>query len=146
MSINIPIRVAVIEGLSDLAELTADFEVRYSWRRNWLARGQVFTANSTYESPPAALRSGRNYRDESGTFDIVVRYEAEGFDQAGTDLACETGLALVQTYLADRKSNELGVTGLQWVREESVTFAGGHTDHSTIAEAIMTVRYAGRRT
>lgn len=142
----VQIRKAVVEGLSQMENL-AGVEVTYTWQQNSTAREQVFTLRARTDSnDPAALRSGRNNRNERGRFQIVVKARIPGESPETVD---ERALALgadVEDFLADRKSNELGVTGLNWIRQDGWTLDGGWADNTYVAELTYDVVYDARVT
>lgn len=144
-TVSVAVRSAVAAGLADVSELET-FDVSYAWKPASVQRRQVFTLNARGDTPSASLRSGRNYRNETGTFEIVVHVEQPGQDQEATDTVCSAALTAVQEWVADRKNNELAVDGLNTFTEESWRMTGGVTDHSTVSQAFLTVRYTARLT
>lgn len=121
-SIGVAVRKAVMDGLETRFAALAAFngttaperktEVSYGYPFNSKAAEQIYTGRSFGTTPPAALRPGRNYRDERGTFELNVLVRYLGGDAEQADLRLEDICDVLEEWLADRKSNELGVTGL----------------------------------
>lgn len=144
-SVVVAVRKAVAEGLASLIALT-DATVSYAWDPSLEERYQIFTGRSTAQTPPAALKSGRNFRSEEATFQLVIQVvEVGGNGLDGDEKAMEFG-QVVEEWLADRKGNELGVTGLNWIRAESWELNGGPNDRAYISQLIFTIRYQARLT
>lgn len=145
----VAVRKAVIE---DLATLTGsggaleDVTVQYAWRRGVNDREQVFTNAARGTTPAAALKAGRNHRQEEGRFELVVLVEVPGgLGEEADQRALDIG-AVVEERIADRKNNEYGVTGLSWIRVESWTLTPRSGDHGSFSELVYTVLYSARLT
>ena len=146
----VAVRKALIEGLAAVVAVdNPRVSVTYGWQGSddTASREQIFTNNARASHEPAALKTGRNFRDEQMDFDIVVLVlgvgqRPEESDQRAADLAL-----LVEEFIADRKSNELGVAGLNWI---TVTdYALNYLiapEGGSISEATITVRYRARLT
>lgn len=145
----VAVRKAVTAGL--VTALTAETKVKvtYGWEGSdeTRYREQVFTNGGRGPHDPAAMKSGRSFRNEELTFDIVivvlgVGMKPEESDQRAIDLG-----VFVEEYVADRKSNELAVTGLNWIRMDEFALSPNRiTADGSIAEATYTVRYSARLT
>ncbi len=144
-SIIAAVRKAVADGLANepgLAEVSVSYGLRHDARDRW----QVFTDMGRAQTPPAALRAGRNHRNEQAEFRIVVLVIEPGGNAEDADArALECG-EVVEEFLADRKSNELGVPGLNWIRAESWDLDGGWQDTAWVSQLVYTVRYDARLT
>lgn len=140
------VRSALITGLDAQAGLDGVL-VTYAYKQDRRQRECIWTQNARLNHVPASLRSGRNYRDEVGLFDIAVLVEGVAKTQEWTsDRACDLGL-IVEEYIADRKNNELAVAGLQTLQiagdgelQEMFNDAG----HMTVLA--LPVRYTARLT
>lgn len=155
-SLVVAVRSAVTTGLTTLYAGLADFngttdasqnvEVSYGYFPTSDAGERVFTNRGRGDTPPAAMRSGRNYRNETATFELVVLVAMPGGSPEDAETrALEIGLK-AEEWLADRKSNELGVTGLNTLVVESWELAGLGNDHGNIAELTYQIRYTARLT
>lgn len=153
-SIGVALRQAVTTGLSEhLATLSAfngaavaeqSTVVSFGYDFAALHREHVFTGRSRGETPPAALRSGRNKRDETGRFDLTVIVRSVGGGPEEAELRAEAIGAEVEDWIADRKSNELGVTGLLSLIVESWEADYAQLDTGTAAIRTYTVRWTSR--
>lgn len=122
-TIALDLRKAVIAGVRTDLAAKADYngttrpewkvEVTYGFNFASLAMEQVYLGRVRAETPAHGLRPGRNYRDEMGEFDVNVRVRIPG---ASVEKAEERLFAIsgeVEDWISLRKSNELGVAGLQ---------------------------------
>lgn len=147
-SIHVEVRRAVIDGIS-AAINDPRISVTYGWQGadDAAKREQIFTSNARGAFEPAAMRSGRNFRKEEMEFDLTILVEGVGKrpDEV-EERAMELGL-IVEEFIADRKSNELGIEGLNWI-----VINGVSADYRAAAEAgsialvVYTVRYNARIT
>lgn len=146
-SILVPVRSAVIAGIK-----TALNEPRVSCTYGWEGsdetrrREQVFTNRASATHDPAALKSGRNFRNERMDFDIVVLILGVNRSTEETDQrALEIGQC-IEEFMADHKNNELGVPGLQWIRMARMELNNRFATTGTITEITYTVTYDARLT
>lgn len=149
-SITVAVRKAVIEGLAaQFAGTDPDISVTYGWQGSddTAAREQIFTNNARMEHSPAGMRAGRLYRDEAAEFDIVIAVLGVGMKPEETDeRATELG-TVVEEFIADRKSNTLGVDGLNWIRVSGVALDYLIAPQKgSISNYTITVRYEARLT
>lgn len=153
-SLSVAVRKAVtaglaahFSGLASFSEQADDQEVSvtYAYQPSNKAAQQVYAARSRGEHG-AVLRSGRNHRPEEATFDLIVRVKYVGGSiEEADERAFEIGAA-VEEWVADRKSNELGVDGLNWLRVESWEADNNTDDSSSASLLIYTVRWNARLT
>lgn len=155
----VAVRKAIIDGLATAFTALPDFngttnperKVSVTYAYPFGGAGakkaeKVFGGRTRIETPPAALRSGRNYRDETGLFDLVVLVSYVGGDAETADLRAYAIGQVIEEWLADRKSNELNVTGLQ-----TLTVTGGESnnlgnDRGHMTELTYQVRWTARLT
>lgn len=131
------VRKAVINGIKDHLAGLSDFngttskerntEVSYGYTFSSTRAEKVYLGRTLGTTPPAALKTGRNIRDETGTFDlhVLVRLSGEGAE-AAEDRAHAIG-AEIEDWISLRKNGEgLNITGLQWllVTSWSSNYAG----------------------
>ena len=149
-SIVVAVRSALATGLATAIAADggmADTEVSYHWKANWQRRERIWTRNARFTHAPASMRSGRNYRDEVGTFELAILVEGVGQNAEWSATRALTIGAVVEQWIADRKNNELAVTGLQ-----TLTVSGDGSllemfnDQGTLAELNYPVRYTARLT
>lgn len=141
------VRKAVIDGLAALPAL-ADVRCAYAYEFGEEAqvRERIFTDRARAQTPPAAIRSGRNHRDETTDFDLVLLVEGVGMSAYETDERTAVLQTAVEEWLADRKSNELGMTGLNWIRAERWESTNLGNDRGSLTEWRLTIRYNARLT
>lgn len=146
-SIVVAVRRAVIAGLvTAVNDSQVSISYGYQGSDDDRRREQIWTdrVRSTHE--PASMKSGRNFRDETLDFDVVVWVAAVGLPpEDADDRAIELG-AIVEEFIADRKSNELGVAGLQWIRVAGMELTNGYGPKGSLSELRYTLRYSARLT
>lgn len=148
------VRKAVIDGLAThLGSLAAfngttaperNVEVSYGYKFGSPATEQVYTGRSRADTPPAALRSGRNHRNENGVFDLTIAVKYIGGDAYDADLRAAAIGGACEDWLAARKSNELGVTGLLSLLVESWDADYAGLDGGTGSLLTYKVRWTAR--
>lgn len=146
-SIVVPVRRALVAKIAEALD-SPQVSVTYGWQGGETSarREQVFTNRPRATHDPAALKAGRNYRDETVDLDVVVLV---GSPNAKPEDVDDRALAIgrvVEEVVADHKSNELAVPGLLWLRMtgfelNNMTGAGG-----SLTELTYTVRYFARLT
>lgn len=148
-SIGVAVRKAVADGLAAHFASLSSFNgtavaeqktaVSFGYDFSNLPREQVYTGRSRWETPPAALRSGRNTRDEEGHFDLnlLVRVVASSDTDGvyGAELRADAIGAEIENWFADRKGNQLGVTGLL-----SLVLLEGQGDYMKVENGWAVVR------
>lgn len=155
-SVAVAVRSAVVAGLSDAFADDDGFngngraeqrvEVAYGYDRASNAAERVFTDRARAETPPAALRASRNVRQESGEFEVVVLVAGVGMSPEETDQRAFDVLEVVEDWLADRKSNELGVTGLQTLTARGWDCTNLGNDRGHMSEIRLRVAWTARLT
>lgn len=128
-SLAAPVKRAVIDGLAETFAGLPGFNaaedevvVTYGYQFGSKPRQCVFTGRARAETPPGALRAGRNKREERGRFDLNVLVQAIGGDlDAADDRLDEIGV-VIEEWVADRKSGEgmgLSADGLVGIKAVS---------------------------
>lgn len=142
----VAVRSALVTGLDALSALDG-VEVGFQYKAGSSARERLWTARARFTHTPASMRAGRNFRDEVGRFDVAILVEGVGKSQEWTSARALTlGLA-VEEYIADRKNNELAVTGLQTlVIEGEGQLNEMFNDSGHLAELTYPVRFTARLT
>src|SRR5688500_11130980 len=153
-SIGVAVRKAVVDGLTTHFAALSDFNgntaaeqatvVAFGYDFSNLHREHVFTGRSRAETPPAGMRSGRNTRNETGHFDLTVMVRAVADDPYAAEARAEAIGAEIEDWFADRKSNELGVTGLSSLVVESWMGDYSKVDNGTAAIRTYVVRWTSR--
>ncbi len=153
-SIGVPVRKAVVDGLTQhLGDLSAfngataperEVAVTFGYPFGQTYNEQVYTGRSRAQTPPAALRTGRNVRNETGDFDLIVRVRFTGGDGYDAEQRAEQIGGAIEDWLAARKQNELGVTGLQSLIVTEWVADYAQVDGGTAALRSYTVRWTAR--
>lgn len=144
----VAVRAAVVAGLAPVVNGTSGMSkvsVTYQYKAEE-RRERIWTSNARFSHEAAALRAGRNARQETGKFDIQVLVEGVGRDAVWTaQRALDIG-AVVEGWLSDRKSGTgLAVSGLQTlVVDGDGTMKEMFNENGTLAELTYPVRYTAR--
>lgn len=154
-SIGVPLRKAVADGLAEHFAALSDFNgvgtpeqktvVGFGYDFAGGHREQVFTGRSRATTPPAAMRSGRNTRNESGQFDLNIEARVVAGDVYDAELRAEQIGCQVEDWFADRKSGEgLDVDGLLTLvcGEWEADYRG--IDNGTAAYRTYVIRWTAR--
>lgn len=154
-SLSVAVRRAVtgglaahFQGLSSFNDQAGDREVEVTYRpdRRTKTAQRVYAGSSTFEHDPAGLRPGRNFRDEAGSFELVVLVELPGCDEEeAEERASEIGVAC-EEWVADRKNNELGIDGLLTLTCRGGRTDSGPTDSGAGALLILNIAWTARLT
>jgi hypothetical protein len=154
-SISVKVRQKITEGLTTHFGSLTDFngtdpehkvEVAYGYKAEWNATEKVFFGRSRAGTPPAALKAGRNHRNETAVMDLVVLVEYVGGDAEECDERTLAIGAEVETWIADRKSNELGVPGLTSLTVQSWELVSLFNELGCMTELTYKVAYNARLT
>lgn len=153
-SIAYPLKKAVIDGLATAMGANAAFngtndparavEVAYGYRHASHATERVFTNRWRSQTPPAALRSGRNHRNESGEFELSVWVLFVGGSAEEAEERVDEIADYIETWLADRKSNELGVAGLVSLHVTGTEGEPRAGDNGAVCLKTLTVAWSAR--
>lgn len=153
-SIGVAVRKAVADGLAEHFASLSDFNgvaaaeqktvVAFGFDFSAQPREHVYTGRSRAETPPAGMRSGRNTRNETGRFDLNVMVRSVAGDAYDAELRAEAIGAEVEDWFADRKSNELGVTGLLSLVVESWAADYAQADNGAAALRTYDIRWTAR--
>lgn len=146
-SVVVDVRKAVVAGLIVVIDdPKVSISYGYQGADDDRRREQIWTDRVRSTHDVAGLKSGRNFREETLDFDVVLLVAAVGRPPEDADTrALELGLQ-VEEFLADRKNNELGVTGLQWIRVTGMELINGFGPKGSASELRYTVRYNARLT
>lgn len=138
----VAVRQALITGVDALSAFDG-VECALSWNASSEAAERLYTRRATFDQKPASLRAGRTFRDEQGRFEVVIRVEGIGKDQATTSArAVALGTAL-EEWVADNRI----VSGVQDLRAEGRgELAELFNDLGTLALLSYTIAYRARLT
>ena len=117
-SLSVPVRKAVIAGLRTHLEGLPAFNataaedevaVEYAFGFGQQHRQRIYTGRSSADTGSAGMRAGRNFRNEVGTFALIVRVEMPDTTQEEADTRVDEIGVQVEEWIADRKSDQLGI-------------------------------------
>ena len=142
-SMIVAARTALLAGVGDTAAF-ADVDVNLSWDTASEARERLYTARARFAQKPASLKAGRTFRDETGTFQVVIRVEGIGQPQEWTSGRAVALGVVLEEWIADHRST---VAGLKWldVRGDGELLEM-FNDLGTLAVLAYTVTYDARLT
>jgi hypothetical protein len=117
-SILVAVRKGIIAGLTADVKPALDVgghdvNIAYQWKLDDSVREWVYTNKGVASRTPAGLRAGRNFRDEVGRFVLTALVAGPDFSAEEAAERCMVIASAVETWVSDRKNNELGITGLQ---------------------------------
>lgn len=147
-SVLVAVKKALIAGLTTaINDPQVSVTYGYQGGDETVRRDQIFTDRSRATHDPAALKAGRNFRNESVDFDIVVLSAGVGIKQDECDTRAFALGRFVEEFIADRKSGEtLGVTGLNWIRVTGFEHTPLNAPNGCLSELRYHVRYDARLT
>lgn len=122
----------------------SNWDTLYAWSPAVQSKRMIFTAGGSGEIPPAAMRSGRNYRDEQTTVQVI--FHCVGKDAGTADAEAVAAGEVFEEWLSDNPTPSASVPGLNWIRLDSYRLEGGHTDGGYAASLQYTLRYQARNT
>lgn len=140
---------ALFAGLSDFDGSTRPewrTEVSYGYPFGTSAAEFVYFGRTRAQTPPAAMRSGRNYRDEAGELEVIVVCMYVGGDGEDADDRAHAHREQIEDWIADRKNNELDITGLQTLTTRGWESTPFGADSGSGVEIRITVHWTARLT
>lgn len=143
----VALRNTVITGLQAQPAL-AGVQVTYGWPGDDLAqRSRVFTNRARAAQAPTSLKAGRTFRDEDGSFDVVVQVLVVAGDAYDAD-STAIGLGLVvEEYVADNRTSIVGtVPGLLYMTMSGWELRNLYNDTGALTELTYTIAYRARLT
>ena len=156
-SIAYPLKKAVIDGIAAHLSTQPDFngavdparevEVSYGFRHSSHATERIFTNRWRSSTPAAALRAGRNMRNESGEFELSIWVVFVGGDAEDAEERTDAIADEVETWLADRKNGEgLSVDGLLTLTVTGTEGEPRAGDNGAVCLKTLTVEWTARLT
>lgn len=145
-SVSVPVRKALIDGLAAHFATLEDFngvtkrerkvEVTYGYNFSSSARERIYTGRTNADTPPSSLRPGANFRNEQASFDLNVMVKFVGGNAYDADERLSAICDVLEDWISLRKSNQLGIDGLNWIRLDGyegdyLQVDGGHASLRT---------------
>lgn len=145
-TLAVSVRSALVNALAALPSL-ADVDVIYAWRFDEiLPRERVFTNRARATHGVASLKSGRTHRNETTTFDVVVRVEAvDDTAEAAGERAVVIG-TVVEEYVADNRTLGGAISGLNWIKVTGFEMNDLSNDRGHLCELTYQITYDARLT
>jgi hypothetical protein len=147
----VAVRAGLIAALAELPAF-ADFETTYIPMKGSKARNRCFTDRARMSHSSASMRATKTFRNEEGTFDLVLYSEGVGAaaDPAAlSDALHDVGEAaedFVATH-ANWNGDVLGTSGLNWLAVEGEGgFAEGWTDKGLAVSLTYPIKFQARLT
>lgn len=156
-SVRAALRRAIVTGFGDYLANLADFNgntrpewkplVSYGYDFGLDNAERVYPTRVRADTPPAAMRSGRNFRKESGVLDVVILVKAVGGNYEDADDRAEAIGQQLEEWIADRKQGEgLAISGLiAMVADGWEQVFAGNTQ-GAMSEVTYKVRWTARLT
>lgn len=116
----------------------------YEWDKHDTER--VFCGRGTVVTPTAGLRPGMNHRNEQAEFDLMFVVSVPGGSQEDADDRAFDVLAVAESWIGLRKSNQLGITGLNWLVISGYDHTPLGNDRGHMAEIALHITYNARLT
>ncbi len=147
----VAVRAGLIAALAALPEF-ADYETTYIPMKGSKARKRCFTDRARMNHSPASMRATKTFRNEEGTFDLVLYIEGLGGEADPATLSDslhDVGTAaedFIATH-ANWDGDALGTSGLNWLQVEGEGgFAEGWTDKGLAVSLTYPIAYRARLT
>jgi hypothetical protein len=147
-SIIVEVRKAVVAGIDALLDPNGGTSCTYGWTggSDDKRREQIYTNRPRATHEPASMRSGRNFRNESMDFDICLFVsDPTNPPEVVDERVMEIGQA-IEEFVADHKSNELGIDGLYWIQITAFELENRLMETGAASLATWTVHYEARLT
>ena len=141
------VRQHVADSIAALAAFD-DVKVTAAWDVGSRARERVYTTGAKFKQEPASMRgSGRTYRDEAGSFEVILRIEGVGKTPDWTiDRAITLGTA-IEEWVADHRNIAADVPGVEWlVAKGDGRLIERFSDKGTLVQLSYTLAYHARLT
>ena len=122
--------------------------VTTAWKVGGRHRDRVYTTKAKFRQAPANMRgTARTFRDETGSFEVIVRIEGVGMNPDQTiDRALTLGTA-VEEWVADNRNIATDVPGVEWlVADGDGRLQERFSDKGTLVELAYTLAYRARLT
>lgn len=146
----VAVRKGLIEALADLPEF-ADFETTFIPMKGSKARSRCFTDQAQIVLAPAGLRAAKTFRNEEGSFELVLYREGYGAEADPVTLTlalAEVGEA-AEDFIATKanwNNNVLGVGINQFGTNGEGRFSEQWTDNGLSVALVYPITYSARLT
>lgn len=154
-SLLVDVRSAIIAGLAADAtvlaavnDATHEVKFAFQWKQDESVREWVFTGDARFTHTSAAMKAGRNFRNEAGRFNLIVLVAGVDLSQEEASTRCLAIASACADWIGDHKNGEgLGVDGLQ-----TLTIDGDgaldefYADTGHIATVDLPIKFTARLT
>jgi hypothetical protein len=154
-SISVAVRKAIADGLTAHFAALPDFngttdparevEVTYGYGFGSSATERIYTGRTSAQTPPAGLRAGANFRNETTSFDLNVLVKFIGGDAYEADQRLDDICDELEDWISLRKSNQLGV-GLTSLRLDGYQGDYLQIDGGAASVRTYSILYTARNT
>jgi hypothetical protein len=147
----VAVRAGLVAALADLPEF-ADYEVTYIPLKGSKARARCFTDNARISHSSASMRATKTFRNEEGSFELVLWVEGYGAaaDPASLTTAVQEVGEAAEDFVATHANwdaDALGTSGLNWLSIEGEgRFSELWTDNGLSVALIYPISYRARLT
>lgn len=147
-SILVAVKRKVTTDLAALPALTNEgVSVEYAYNAKVTNRDRVFLGRGRAIHDPASLKSGRTFRNERMSFDLIAVTELVGGTAEDAEARVVNTLGLVvEEYFADNRTLGGAVAGLNWVVVSGFEVVSLFNDRGHLAEATYEITYDARLT
>ena len=107
----------------------------------------VWTQNARSNLGSAAMRSGQNFLNEEGRFDLLIRTAVPNTSVVDAATRALAIAVVVIEWVGDRKNNELAVTGMHTLTVDGELRQDEHlVDSSIAASVLIPIKFTARLT
>jgi hypothetical protein len=145
-SLLVAVRSLLTDALADLPEF-ADAETTFGYKVGSKRREKCWTQNARFKHETAGLRPVKTFRNESGTFELVILIEGVALSVEETSTrAMELGHA-AEDWVATKANWEGAITGLKWITVSGDgALAEAFNDKGSLAELTYPITFEARLT
>jgi len=142
----VEVKQKIITDLAALPSLSA-VSVEYAYNAGATDRDRIFFGRARSAHEPASLKSGTTFRNERMILELNVVVEAVGGTaEDAEDRAVNTLGVIVEEYVANHRTLDGTVTGLNWIVVTGLDVTSLFNDRGHLAEAAYELTYDARLT
>jgi len=149
-SLLVAVKRKIIADLGTLvpaALQSPDVNVEYAYNASVTARDRIFCGRARSTHDPASLKTGRTFRNERMTLELLVVCEMPGGTaEDAEDRAVNILGPIVEEYIGDNRTLGGTIAGLNWIVVSGLDVTSMFNDRGHIAEAAYELTYDARLT